>query len=185
MINWIKKHWPLVWKSTLEQSEREWRVLNDTVHEHWDKSVQLFKDRLAMATTERDAAEQAFNESRDKANDLLEEKNTVERMLQETRASRDAAEAKALGFQRRFAELVPRDQRIPPTVVPNRHWVMVTTDPETRVTSVQEHRLQRIAACVDIALGHGVPPEYVAEQLAASIRDAVLKEYQKQSILGT
>jgi hypothetical protein len=141
-----------------------------------------------MATTERDAAVHAFNESRDKANDLLEEKNTVERMLQETRASRDAAEAKALGFQRKFAELVPQWERGHLAFMPwhqkTMTWTTWATDPHTEVrTSTADVRT--VTTSIRVSLNSDTPPEIIAEKLAASIRDAVLKEYQKQSILGT
>jgi hypothetical protein len=164
VINWIKKHWPLVWKSTLEQSEREWRTLNDTVHEHWDKSVQLLKDRLAMATAERDAAVQALNE---------------------TQASRDAAEAKALGFQRRFAELVPPNHRGHLAVMP---WTQAyvttwTTDAQCEVRS-STVAARAVTASINVAMDSDTPPELVAVDLGVLVADAVLKEYQKQSILG-
>lgn len=63
-------------------------------------------------------------------------------------------------------------------------YVVAICEPITHTFTEKEIRIERFAVQMSIGMSDNVPPELIANQLGEHLRMAVLKHWQKQSILN-
>ncbi len=155
MFQWIKRHWPLVLRSTLE---REFHA-----HDRDLKDYELHLSSLVARAKNAEAAQLVAEMLKERA-----ENRSVQFQESLTRYLRvDPEKIKAT--------IIPDHMR----------EVVYVTSPRTEFGEVVRHTLEtveiRFAFCM--ALREEVPPEYVADMMNREVRKAILKQWQSQSLL--